>query len=97
MPAPSLLNRSLSRDQNVLRSRGAPTKLATAQKPAPACPQIVDRSKDVIKSGGEWISSQEVENEAVSHPQVAGALPGVQAAEQGRMHGRCGCCPCCHH
>ncbi len=34
---------------------------------------ITDRSKDVIKSGGEWISSIEVENVAVSHPQVAEA------------------------
>ena len=33
--------------------------------------QITDRSKDVIKSGGEWISSIEVENIAVGHPAVA--------------------------
>jgi fatty-acyl-CoA synthase len=32
--------------------------------------QITDRSKDVIKSGGEWISSIEVENIAMSHPAV---------------------------
>ena len=32
--------------------------------------QIVDRSKDVIKSGGEWISSIELENAAVGHPAV---------------------------
>ncbi|QEI06814.1 fatty-acid--CoA ligase [Pigmentiphaga aceris] len=32
--------------------------------------QITDRSKDVIKSGGEWISSIELENIAVSHPGV---------------------------
>ncbi len=32
---------------------------------------IVDRSKDVIKSGGEWISSVELENIAVAHPSVA--------------------------
>jgi acyl-CoA synthetase (AMP-forming)/AMP-acid ligase II len=35
--------------------------------------RIVDRSKDVIKSGGEWISSIEIENLAVSHPDVAEA------------------------
>ena len=35
--------------------------------------QITDRSKDVIKSGGEWISSIELENVAVSHPAVAQA------------------------
>jgi len=32
--------------------------------------QITDRSKDVIKSGGEWISSIEIENLAVGHPMV---------------------------
>lgn len=32
--------------------------------------QITDRSKDVIKSGGEWISSLELENIAMSHPCV---------------------------
>lgn len=32
--------------------------------------RITDRSKDVIKSGGEWISSIELENSAVSHPHV---------------------------
>jgi acyl-CoA synthetase (AMP-forming)/AMP-acid ligase II len=35
--------------------------------------QITDRSKDVIKSGGEWISSIQLENIAVSHPGVAEA------------------------
>jgi acyl-CoA synthetase (AMP-forming)/AMP-acid ligase II len=34
---------------------------------------ITDRSKDVIKSGGEWISSIEIENLAVGHPDVAEA------------------------
>jgi fatty-acyl-CoA synthase len=33
--------------------------------------QITDRSKDVIKSGGEWISSIDVENIAMAHPDVA--------------------------
>jgi fatty-acyl-CoA synthase len=32
--------------------------------------QITDRSKDVIKSGGEWISSIDLENIAVAHPAV---------------------------
>ncbi len=35
--------------------------------------QITDRSKDVIKSGGEWISSVELENELMSHPSVVEA------------------------
>ena len=35
--------------------------------------QITDRTKDVIKSGGEWISSIDLENLAMSHPDVAEA------------------------
>lgn len=35
--------------------------------------QITDRTKDIIKSGGEWISSIELENQAVNHPDVAEA------------------------
>jgi fatty-acyl-CoA synthase len=35
--------------------------------------QIIDRAKDVIKSGGEWISSIDLENLAVGHPKVAEA------------------------
>ena len=34
---------------------------------------IKDRSKDIIKSGGEWISSVELENIAIAHPQLADA------------------------
>ena len=33
--------------------------------------QITDRAKDVIKSGGEWISSIEIENIAAGHPKAA--------------------------
>lgn len=35
--------------------------------------RITDRAKDVIKSGGEWISSLDVENELMAHPAVAEA------------------------
>jgi fatty-acyl-CoA synthase len=42
--------------------------------------QITDRSKDVIKSGGEWISSIDLENLAVGHPDV------VEAAVIGIAH-----------
>ncbi len=35
--------------------------------------QITDRTKDMIKSGGEWISSIDLENEVMSHPAVAEA------------------------
>jgi len=40
--------------------------------------QLTDRAKDVIKSGGEWISSIDLENVAVGHPQ-ARAAPGARA------------------
>ncbi|MDQ4038247.1 MAG: long-chain fatty acid--CoA ligase [Actinomycetota bacterium] len=35
--------------------------------------RIVDRTKDVVKSGGEWISTVELENEIMAHPKVAEA------------------------
>ncbi len=35
--------------------------------------RIVDRTKDIIKSGGEWISSVDLENTALGHPAVGGA------------------------
>jgi acyl-CoA synthetase (AMP-forming)/AMP-acid ligase II len=48
--------------------------------------QIKDRSKDVIKSGGEWISSVELENAIMSHPAVAEAaviaIPDEKWAER---------------
>ncbi|MBX9898109.1 MAG: long-chain fatty acid--CoA ligase [Qipengyuania sp.] len=44
--------------------------------------QLTDRTKDVIKSGGEWISSVELENAAVGHPAVA------EAAAVGMPHPR---------
>jgi fatty-acyl-CoA synthase len=48
--------------------------------------QIKDRSKDVIKSGGEWISSVELENALMAHPSVAEAaviaIPDVKWDER---------------
>lgn len=44
--------------------------------------QITDRSKDVIKSGGEWISSIDLENTAVDHPSV------LEAAVVGLYHSK---------
>jgi fatty-acyl-CoA synthase len=46
--------------------------------------RLVDRTKDVIKSGGEWISSVELENEIMGHPKVA------EAAVVGLPHTRWG-------
>jgi fatty-acyl-CoA synthase len=41
--------------------------------------RIVDRTKDVVKSGGEWISSVELENEMMAHPKIAeAAVIGVK-------------------
>jgi fatty-acyl-CoA synthase len=45
--------------------------VATVQKDSYM--RITDRSKDVIKSGGEWISSIDLENLAVGHPKIAEA------------------------
>ncbi|HEU4661945.1 MAG TPA: fatty-acid--CoA ligase [Pseudolabrys sp.] len=46
--------------------------------------QITDRAKDVIKSGGEWISSIDLENLAVGHPKVAeAAVIGVNHPKWG--------------
>src|SRR5256712_4841654 len=48
--------------------------------------QIVDRTKDVIKSGGEWISSVELENAVMAHPKILEAavigLPHVKWDER---------------
>jgi len=52
--------------------------------------QITDRSKDVIKSGGEWISSVELENELMSHPDVVEAA--VIAKPDARWAERPLCC-----
>lgn len=46
--------------------------------------RITDRSKDIIKSGGEWISSIDLENAAVAHPDVA------EAAAVGLAHPKWG-------
>ena len=40
--------------------------------------EVTDRAKDVIKSGGEWIGTIEIENHAMGHPDVAmAAVIGV--------------------
>ncbi len=46
--------------------------------------RLVDRTKDLIKSGGEWISSVELENELMAHPQIS------EAAVIGLPHPRWG-------
>ncbi len=69
---PCVINRYFRRDDSPLVDGWFPTgDVATID--ADGFMQITDRSKDVIKSGGEWISSIDLENIAVSHPAVTGA------------------------
>ena len=52
--------------------------------------RLVDRTKDLIKSGGEWISSVELENEIMAHPQVAeAAVIGVTSTKWGERAMAC--------
>ncbi len=52
--------------------------------------RLVDRTKDLIKSGGEWISSVELENEIMAHPQVAeAAVIGVSHPKWGEAAVAC--------
>ncbi|MEJ8280846.1 long-chain fatty acid--CoA ligase [Pseudonocardia spirodelae] len=44
--------------------------------------KLVDRTKDLVKSGGEWISSVELENEIMAHPSVAEAAVIAVAHER---------------
>ncbi|WP_277187537.1 3-(methylthio)propionyl-CoA ligase [Caballeronia sp. BR00000012568055] len=69
---PCVIDRYFRRDESPLIDGWFPTGDA-ATIDADGFMHITDRSKDVIKSGGEWISSIDLENIAVSHPQVAEA------------------------
>ncbi len=60
-------------DENILDANGFFDTGDVATIDANGYMQITDRSKDVIKSGGEWISSIDLENLAVGHPDVAEA------------------------
>ncbi|MCE9569343.1 MAG: AMP-binding protein [Rhodocyclales bacterium] len=59
-------------EENALRDGWFPTGDVATIDPD-GYMQITDRSKDVIKSGGEWISSIDLENIAVAHPAVTEA------------------------
>jgi 3-(methylthio)propionyl---CoA ligase len=66
-------------DSNILDEDGFFDTGDVATMDAHGYMQITDRSKDVIKSGGEWISSIDLENLAVGHPKVAeAAVIGVR-------------------
>ena len=68
-------------DSSCVSSRPSPP--SADPEPLPAAPRasidsrgflrITDRAKDLIKSGGEWISSVELENAIMAHPKVAEA------------------------
>ena len=67
------------RDEHILDERGFFDTGDVATIDPHGYMQITDRSKDVIKSGGEWISSIDIENFAVGHPDVAeAAVIGVR-------------------
>ena len=67
---PWIIDRYFKSDESPLVDGWFPTgDVATID--ADGYMQITDRSKDVIKSGGEWISSIDVENIAMAHPAVA--------------------------
>jgi len=52
--------------------------------------RLLDRTKDLIKSGGEWISSVELENEIMAHPDVTeAAVIGVASAKWGERAMAC--------
>ena len=69
---PWVIDRYFRREESALVDGWFPTgDVATID--ADGFLEITDRSKDVIKSGGEWISSSALENIAVAHPDVAEA------------------------
>ena len=70
---PGVLRRYLRQDRDAIDAEGWFDTGDAATIDALGYVRITDRFKDVIKSGGEWISSLEMENAAVSHPDVAEA------------------------
>jgi fatty-acyl-CoA synthase len=76
---PAVAKQYFRRDENILDESGFFDTGDVATIDPSGYVQIVDRNKDVIKSGGEWISSIELENLAVGHPDVAeAAVIGIQ-------------------
>jgi len=70
---PAVAKRYFKDDSNILDAEGFFDTGDVATIDKYGYMQITDRSKDVIKSGGEWISSIDLENLAVGHPKVAEA------------------------
>ena len=75
---PTVARGYFAREGEVLDTEGYFDTGDIATIDAGGCMQITDRAKDVIKSGGEWISSIEIENIVTGHPAVAvAAVVGV--------------------
>jgi fatty-acyl-CoA synthase len=70
---PAVARRYFKDDTNILDDEGFFDTGDVATMDPYGYMQITDRAKDVIKSGGEWISSIDLENLAVGHPKVAEA------------------------
>ena len=70
---PGVVKRYLKKDEDATADDEWFDTGDVATMDANAYVRITDRSKDVIKSGGEWISSIDMENAAVAHPGVAEA------------------------
>ena len=68
---PTVARAYFGRDGEILDAEGYFDTGDIASMDAGGCIQITDRAKDVIKSGGEWISSIEIENIVAGHPAVA--------------------------
>ena len=75
---PTVARGYFAREGEVLDAEGFFDTGDIASIDAGGCMQITDRAKDVIKSGGEWIGSIEIENIVTGHPAVAlAAVVGV--------------------
>ena len=68
---PNVIDRYFRQEASALDQEGYFDTGDIATLDAEGFMKITDRTKDVIKSGGEWISSIEIENLALSHPKVA--------------------------
>ncbi len=79
---PAVIGRYYGAEENAVDGEGWFDTGDIASLDAHAYMRIADRAKDVIKSGGEWISSIDIENEAVGHPDVAEAAAVARPDER---------------
>jgi fatty-acyl-CoA synthase len=83
---PNVVARYYGTDRDALDAEGYFDTGDVATIDADGFMRITDRSKDLIKSGGEWISSVEIENIAASHP--AALMAAVIAVPHPKWHER---------